>query len=140
MNTAHPSLQREVAEIMVRRPIKVDMQDSMQHVASVLHEHGLTSVPVVDGLKQECFGVISLKDVRRLEARHVNLRGLEAWEACTYKPVTVTPDASIETVGRLMVTNRIHHVVVTENGQLKGFVSTLDVIAACLGLNSLAAH
>ena len=132
MNVITEKLKSAIKDIMVTSLIAVDMQDSMHKVASTLHEHHLSSVPVVDSERQECFGIISLKDITQLNARKINLQAIRAWEACSYKPKSVTPDVSIEDVARLMLEHRIHHVIIVENSKLKGFVSTLDIIAACL--------
>lgn len=133
MNTTTGRLKDGVADIMATALIKVEMQDSMHAVAEVLHAHHLSSVPVVDPVTNECFGIISLKDIHHLNAQKTNLKAIRAWEACTYKPIAVAPDVSIEDVGRLMIDHRIHHVIIAENRKLKGFVSSLDIIAACVG-------
>jgi CBS domain-containing protein len=56
------------------------------------------------------------------------LASLHAWQLCTYKPVTVQGDASIQEVARLMVERQIHHVVVVEQGRVAGVVSSLDLL------------
>jgi len=52
-------------------------------------------------------------------------------EAMTRMPlVTLGPDASAETAADLMRTKGIHRVLVTENGELVGIVSALDIVKA----------
>lgn len=133
MITASGYVKECISNIMAHTPIKAGMEETMHEVADLLHRHRLSSVPVVDPQTQECFGIISLKDIHKLNAQKTNLQTIHAWEACTYKPIIVTPDTPIEDVARLMVENRIHHVIVAEDRKLKGFVSSLDIIAAMLG-------
>jgi CBS domain-containing protein len=45
-------------------------------------------------------------------------------------PVTVEMDIAISEVARLMVTERIHRVLVTDRGRLVGIVSALDLVNA----------
>ncbi len=45
-------------------------------------------------------------------------------------PVTVEVDTAISEVARLMVTERIHRVLVTDRGRLVGIVSALDLVNA----------
>jgi CBS domain-containing protein len=49
-------------------------------------------------------------------------------EAMASDPVTVAPDAPIHEVARLLCTRHHHRVLVTEDGDLKGLISTIDVI------------
>jgi CBS domain-containing protein len=57
--------------------------------------------------------------VARLQVRDVMIRDL----------ITVPPDASIEEVARIMVERRVHRVLVTEGEQLRGLISSLDLVA-----------
>lgn len=132
MNETLPSSTTAVGRIICASLVAVDMQDTVQRVEEVLNQHNLSSVPVVDPARGDCFGIISLKDIAHFHAAKRNPNAVLAWEMCTYKPLTASPQTSVEDVARLMVEHRIHHVVVVNNGVLKGLVSSLDVIAAYL--------
>jgi CBS domain-containing protein len=43
--------------------------------------------------------------------------------------VGVSPDATIGEVARALCENRVHRVLVIENDQLLGIISTLDLVA-----------
>ena len=132
MKTTVGGMERNIFDIMTAGPVTVDMQDSVYRVEEVLNEHDLSSVPVIDPERHDCFGIISLKDIAHFHATKKNSRAVRAWEMCSHKPLTADPETSIEKVARLMVEHGIHHVVVVDNGLLKGFVSSLDIIAVCL--------
>jgi CBS domain-containing protein len=122
----------KILDIMSVPPVTVDMQDTVHRVEEILVEHDLSSVPVIDPERRDCFGIISLKDIAHFNATRRNPRTTLAWEMCTYKPLTVGPQTSIAEVGRMMVEHQIHHVVVVEDARIAGIVSSLDVIAAWL--------
>jgi CBS domain-containing protein len=85
-------------------------------------------VPVIDGATGLVMGLISARDLLRFHADKRNGSALHAWEICRYQPVEVDPGVSVADVARLMVAHGIHHVVVTEDGRVKGIVSSLDFV------------
>jgi len=113
---------------MMRKSVwTVDSEDTVERVEELLSSHRLSSVPVVDS-KRAIFGIISASDLVNFHAARKNPKAVRAWEICTYKPIEVGPTATIGEVARLMVKNKIHHVVVSENGSIVGFVSSLDFV------------
>jgi len=125
-----------IHSIMSASLVTVDMQDTVRRVEEILNQHNLSSVPVIDPERHDCFGIISLKDIAHFNSAKRNPSAVLAWEMCTYKPLTASPQSSIEEVARLMLEHQIHHVVVVEHGVLKGLVSSLDVVAAYLRRSS----
>ena len=117
---------------MTKHVISVDMQDTVEKVEHILNSHKLASVPVIDSarssLQNECFGIISPPDLARFHELKKNSKSVQAWEICSYKPIEVSPDQIVMDAAQIMVTNGIHHLVVTENKTIKGFVSSLDLI------------
>jgi CBS domain-containing protein len=122
-------LKHEPIAVMLEPPlISVDIDDTVDQVEAVLGAHPVSAVPVVDGATGRVVGIISARDLMRFHADKKDGGALHAWEICRYKPVEVDPGASVADVARLMVARAIHHVVVTENGQVKGIVSSLDFV------------
>jgi CBS domain-containing protein len=122
-------LKHEPISIMLEQPlISVDIDDTVDQVEAVLGAHSVSAVPVVDGATGRVVGIISARDLLRFHADKKDGGALHAWEICRYKPVEVDPGAAVTDVARLMVARAIHHVVVTENGQVKGIVSSLDFV------------
>ena len=132
MKTTIGIMKSNILDIMSVSLVTVDMHDTVLRVEEIFNEHNLSSAPVIDHERHDCFGIISLKDIAHFHAAKKNPRAVRAWEMCTYKPLTAGPESSIDEVGHLMVDNHIHHVVIVDNGILKGFVSSLDIIAAYL--------
>jgi CBS domain-containing protein len=119
-------MSQTIASLMHREVFTASPDDTLQSVEAKLAANGLSWVPVVDG--GSVLGVISSSDLLRHHAAGVLSPKVSAWQLCTYKPVTVRPDATLGEVARLMVESNIHHVVVTDGNEIKGVVSALDFV------------
>jgi signal-transduction protein with cAMP-binding, CBS, and nucleotidyltransferase domain len=124
----NPNLLRpRISELMTSPVHTVGMDDCVQQVEIKMNLHHVTSVPVVDD-KGSVFGIISSPDLIHFHETHKNALSVRAWEMCTFKPVAVPFDAEVEEVANLMVSHRIHHIVITKHGSLVGIVSSLDFV------------
>ncbi len=120
-------MNKPISHMMTKSVWTVDTQDTVEKVEHLLNSHRLSSVPVVDS-KGVIFGIISAPDLVLFHSGRKNPKAILAWEICTYKPIEVGPTTPVGDVARLMVKNRVHHVVVTENRKVQGFVSSLDFV------------
>lgn len=120
-------MRNTIASLMQRDVCRVDPDDTAQSVEAHMVAKGLSWVPVVD-TGGVVLGVISSADLLRLHADGKSPAKVFAWQLCTYKPITVRPDATLSEVARLMVESGIHHVVVTEGADIRGVVSSLDFV------------
>ncbi|WP_096669041.1 CBS domain-containing protein [Polaromonas sp. AET17H-212] len=120
-------MSQTIASLMNREVTQVGPDDTLQAVEAKLVAKGLSWVPVVDA-SGVVMGVISSADLLRAHAEGKTAPKVSAWQLCTYKPVTVHPDATLAEVARLMTEGNIHHVVVAEGPNLKGVVSSLDFV------------
>ena len=50
-------------------------------------------------------------------------------DAMTPNVVTVSPDATVGEMARVLCDNQVHRVLVVENDHLLGIISTLDLVA-----------
>ncbi|MDO8386418.1 MAG: CBS domain-containing protein [Polaromonas sp.] len=119
-------MSRTIASLMNRQVHTAGPDDTLQAVEARMVAHGLSWMPVVD--QGNVLGVISSADLLRQHAGGSAPPGTRAWQLCSYKPVTVRPDASLGEVARLMVESDIHHVVVAEGQDIRGVVSSLDFV------------
>jgi len=116
-----------ISQMMTKSAWTVDTEQTVETVQHLLNLRGLSSVPVADS-KGAVFGIISAADLLLFHSEGKNPKAIKAWEICTRKPIEVGPATPIGEVARLMVENKIHHVVVTENGKVQGIVSSLDFV------------
>ncbi len=94
-------------------------------VMKALDHDGLPVIAEERGEKQ-LVGIITLK----------NLIGADPDDpierVMTKDLVTVTPEESIVSVAGMMAYNHIHHLPVVEDGRLVGFLTTTDILRACV--------
>jgi CBS domain-containing protein len=122
-----------VSDIMTKIVHTIDSEDTVEQVQQMFEKRHLSSMPVVDS-SGVVFGIISAADLLHFQAMGKNAKAVRAWDMCTYKPLEVRPDTPVPEVARLMIEKRIHHVIVSENAQVKGFVSSLDIIRQYLSV------
>ena len=120
-------MDKPISSLMEKHVTVVDIDDTVDRVKEILDSHKLSCVPVVDS-KGNCFGVISATDLVHFHTMRKNQKAERAWEVCTHKVIEVSPDISVKEAAELMVKNKIHHLVVTENKSIKGIVSSIDLV------------
>lgn len=120
-------MDKPISYIMTKTVQTANTEDTVERIEELLNSHGLSSVPVVDS-KGVLFGIISASDVLHFHSTGKSPKAAHAWEICTYKPIEVSPTTPVGEVAKLMVKNKIHHVVVSENKSIQGFVSSLDFV------------
>lgn len=110
-----------VKEIMTAPVITVPADLPVPAIASVLHRHRISAVPVLDAAA----GVVGLVSEYDLLAR----AGATASDVMTTAVISVTEDTDVDEVRHLLVERRIRRVPVLAGGQLVGIVSRSDVVA-----------
>jgi CBS domain-containing protein len=121
-------MSKPISTMMAGQATAVDMDDSIEQVEAVLRANNLSALPVIDSANRSVVGVISARDLVRFHSEKRSPADVHAWEVCSYNPVEAGPDAPVSEVARLMVERGVHHVVITENKEIKGIVSALDFV------------
>ncbi|HEY5637254.1 MAG TPA: CBS domain-containing protein [Burkholderiales bacterium] len=138
-------------DIMTAPVQTVPPDRTVADIASLMIERRISAVPVVDS-KGSVLGVISQSDlIRRPElgtdqARSgwleiflsddaraqdfVKTHGLHARDVMSTPAISVSPDASLGDIVRLLERRRIKRVLVIERGALVGIVSRTDLLRA----------
>ena len=134
-----------VREFMTPNPQCVAEDDTVEHAVQIMRSLGERSVPVVDK-NRHLKGVVGLKDVVELFARpkvreHYGERagreekvGLEVKGVMRYPPYTVGPDADVHHAAELMAKNHISSIIVTENDEPVGIITSQDLMQFLAGL------
>ena len=117
-----------ISLLMTAPAITVRADDTLTTVAEVLARHKLSFVPVCEGPGGPALGIISASDVLHFKSSGGDMDELKAWQICTYKPLSVAPDASIAQVAKLMLERQVHHLLVMRGQELVGVVSSLDFV------------
>ena len=103
------------------------MDDTIAEVESLFARQGLSWAPVLEP-KHLIVGVISASDLLQFHAQGKDPTAVRAWQVCSYKPISVSPDTPVSEVARLMIKSKVHHVVVTDSEGIAGVVSSLDFV------------
>lgn len=108
---------------VIKEPITVPPDTSIQEVLRLMGLHGISGVPVVDG--ENLVGIVTSRDLR-FETRH----SAPVTEAMTAKErlVTVREGAEREEVLQLLHTHRIEKLlVVNDDFELRGMITVKDI-------------
>ncbi len=124
-------MNKQITSLIEESVITVALNDTVETVEKVLDSHHLSCVPVINA-QGECFGVISAPDLVHFHNARKNPIAERAWEMCTHKTIAVSADISVKEAAELMVKNNIHHLVVVEDGLVRGIVSSIDILRGAL--------
>lgn len=117
------------SDVMIKDVITVTDSTPLKDVARMFIEKRITGAPVVNA-DGELVGVISETDIVR------KTNNIGAWSPSTAgqimtKPaVTVAPNETLQRVCEMMYNRRIHRVVVAEGRQIRGILTTMDILRA----------
>lgn len=125
-----------VSAIMTKDVISVSEKDSLENVISIFRNKGIRHLPVKEGKK--IVGIISRTDINRLTfgALFDNQEGVDAAildmltisQVMSDKPHTITSDTTIREVAEIFSEAEYHSLPVVDEDELKGIVTTTDVI------------
>ena len=110
---------------------RVDMADTIAAVEALFVRQALSWAPVLES-DGTIVGAISASDLLQFHLLGLDPTAVQAWQRCSYKPITVGPDTPISDVARLMIESKIHHVVVIDSQGIVGVASSLDFVRAFL--------
>lgn len=127
-----------ISEVMTPQPQCVAAQDTVAKARTVMSGLGERAVPVVDE-NRKLVGVVGLKDLADLFARPKEKMGRHGRagekdpvtvliESVMRPPVTVPPDAMLSAALESMAKNRISTIIVEENQEPVGILTTADVV------------
>jgi CBS domain-containing protein len=116
---------------MVENVTLVAVDDTVEDVECILGAHKYSCVPVIDP-DGHCFGIITSNDIIKFHMMSRNAKQVRAWEICSHLLIEVGPSLSVKDAGLLMIKNKIHHLVVSENNTIRGIVSSIDLLEAYL--------
>jgi CBS domain-containing protein len=125
-----------ISHIMTKTVVTANENDDLKIVVDLLKKYVIRHIPIVRG--KEVVGIISRTDINRLTfgalfegqegADEAILDMLTISQVMTSKPKTVSSDTIIRDLAEIFVKEDFHALPVVDNGQLKGIVTTTDVV------------
>ncbi len=119
---------------------------SLREAATVLVEHRVSGLPVVDDLG-EVVGVLSETDIVMKASGGTEQTGYLAWffgsdltgekvaaetvsQAMSSPAVTITPERTVHEAARIMIEERVNRLPVVRDGKLVGILTRSDIVRA----------
>ena len=133
-------------DLMNKEVISVKYNASIKEVALLLLKHEFSGVPVVDD-KDNLVGVVSEKDIFKIlypnysevyvlgeekavvdiSQRILEVGDKKVEEFMTKKPISVSPEDSVIKVGAVMLTKKIHRVLVVDDDKIVGILTREEI-------------
>lgn len=137
----------QASDVMTRNVISVSPDSEVREIASLLLEHGISAVPVVNAAGK-VLGIVSEGDLMRRvelqEERHtswwlklftghdageyVKSHGRLAHEVMTPEPITIDETMPLHRIAALLEKHHIKRVPVVSDGKLVGIVSRANLL------------
>lgn len=115
------------SDVMIKDVITVSESTPLKEVTRMFSEKKITGAPVVND-KGELAGVISETDIIRKTTSIGAWSPSTAGQIMTKPAVIVAPDETLQRVCEMMYNRRIHRVVVAEGAQIRGILTTMDIL------------
>jgi len=119
---------------MASNPFTITPQTTLPKVRQLMLDHHLRHLPVVN--EDKLVGCVTWRDIHRAEGwdgvdfggydLNSLLEQLTAKEFMSYKPITISPDATIGEAAYLMAEHRIGGLPVVDEGKLVGIITESD--------------
>lgn len=125
-----------ISHIMTTDLTTVTRENSLRDVKHILSDHNIRHIPVIENHK--LIGIISRTDIMRLSfgslfenqenADEAMFDMLKIEQVMTSRLETVNSDMTIKDVAQLLTEREYHALPVVDNNELKGIVTTTDII------------
>jgi CBS domain-containing protein len=109
--------------------VTIAPQDSIRAALSLLAEHNIGALVVVEG-RGPLVGIVSERDIVRALARADAILVEPVARIMTREVVVGTPQDDLVAVGNTMTERRIRHLPIVERDALVGIVSIGDIVKA----------
>lgn len=125
----------KIKEWMVKDPITVTKDQTIQECVDLMKEHSIRHLPVVENKKLS--GLVTESNLRQVFLASM-IEDLKLEDVMIRDPITVTPDTEIEDAAKLIYHNKIGGLpVVDHDDQVVGIITVADLVAAFIELMGL---
>ena len=112
----------KVKDLMSKSVVTAQPHQTVATIRDKMAKHKLTSIPVVS-TEKEPVGVVSASDIVDVEKA-----GMPISNIMTDKVYTVPAYDDISVAARIMHNHKIHHLMVTDEKELIGIISSFDLL------------
>jgi len=125
-----------VRSIMTRNIVKIDRETMICELEGLFISHRISAAPLVDK-EGKLTGFVTKSDVNRFHFTEGDPYYTPAWEIASPNVITIDAEASIEEAANLMLEKHMHHLLVVNNDNMAGLLSSFDFIKLVAGKHSL---
>jgi len=118
-----------VKDVMRKNVVTVDPDINMSTIAKILTNNKIGCVVITE--KNKPIGIVTTNDIVMLVAKEKDLKKIKAgkfWKESNKPFVTVGPNESLMKAAKKMLKTGYKRLPVVENGELKGIISTKEVL------------
>lgn len=105
-------------DIMIKDVVTIGSNEKLALADLKMTRSSIGGLPVVDGRK--LVGIITQRDI--MFARNYDIGGLNAKDMMNKKTITTTPDASLKSVLKILIENKIERLPVVDKGKFVGLI------------------
>lgn len=115
-----------LSSIMTRNVITVGPDDKLSSARDIFMKNKVHHLPVVHGTK--LLGILTTYDLFKYVRRDIDYENTFVRDVMTKHVATLEPEDKVGSAAELFLENRFHAVPIVKEGELKGIVTSFDVI------------
>ena len=123
-------MQIQVKEFMSSPVITAMEEDNVSEVRALMNEKGIHAIPIVscsnDTLKVEMTirGIITATDISKEVDQNTNVKDIMGSSTVH----VLHSGTSAQAAAKMMLRHKVHHIVIMDDGEIKGMISSLDFV------------
>jgi len=121
----------KVKKRMAKKLVTISPNTSILKAMEVMRKNSIRHLPVVDG--EELVGFVTEGDLRQASLLSM-VDKISIEDVMIRKPVTISPEASIEEAARLIFLHKIGGLPVVRGKKLVGIITIVDILLAFIQL------
>ncbi len=111
-----------VSDIMISPVIVTQQNKSLKHVHELFNRKKINAIPVLT-IEGEIEGIITASDI----ANQTDYEQIVA-NIMTTKTHVISLHSGVQDAAKMMEKHKVHHLVVMDNGQVVGIISSMDFV------------
>ena len=120
----------QVKDFMSAPVTSAMLENSVLEIRELMNEKGIHAIPIIsyanDKLKVEMTikGIITATDINKKVNEDATVEDVMT----TSSVLVVHADSSAQAAAKMMLRHKVHHIVVMDEGEIKGMISSLDFV------------
>jgi CBS domain-containing protein len=103
--------------------------DSVQKAANIISHYRIREVPIVQ--KNKIIGVVTVQQILKLLSTKDN-KWIKANLIYTQNPIVISSDETLSNARRIMISKKLDHLPVSENGKIKQVLTSAHILECIL--------